>query len=397
MNNKQSYNPVIHDYFSLTIFLLVLVSSFSANANPAFISSEVEKQPLSETLSLEGVHYQVYCLEQSTPQASFTPTIHSTSENNYRLTYTDQQFDLKETTGFNGYFAPARWQKTFGDGGVDVTGAPNVALVEGANAALVKVNGRQMATLAINVPAEGYIKFDWRKIGGSSFPLQVETGDQQFLLHDGTKGRYVSPVLKAGAQLRLILPVAEDTPSLRELQLSRFNFYSEAGQVIVREWQANSAQHSASFTQYISLTPPSISNVRFPESIYVPETPSIYQAASLSPDFTGYPHLDYDGKESTIEDQLLLKESNCMFEVRWEDELIMKDNNWILLRQWQITDLVLENTIEKTQIIKLYPATLDKPAGKPLAEEVTPVHNPVAKEKIAIKYFKWRMSSNLEY
>ena len=57
--------------------------------------------------------------------------------------------------GFEGYFAPDNWcvTTTNGDGGVDVTGAPNSVLVEGANSSLFNVTPRYITKFKIVIPA----------------------------------------------------------------------------------------------------------------------------------------------------------------------------------------------------------------------------------------------------
>lgn len=58
--------------------------------------------------------------------------------------------------------------KNNGDGGVDVTGAPNSILVEGANKTSVKVSTPGRINLRIVTTAGDFVHFDWSNIGGSN-------------------------------------------------------------------------------------------------------------------------------------------------------------------------------------------------------------------------------------
>ncbi|MDX1666295.1 MAG: hypothetical protein R3350_03655 [Saprospiraceae bacterium] len=100
--------------------------------------------------------------------------------------YTEKYFSLKSRgSDFENYFQPANWQviKKYGDGGVDVTGAPNTILVEGANTVKVEAAPRRLTVVKIVIPAEGYVAFDWSKVGGSTFfSSAIAAGDDTFNL-----------------------------------------------------------------------------------------------------------------------------------------------------------------------------------------------------------------------
>ena len=76
------------------------------------------------------------------------------------------------TEGLNGYFDPANWQVKQeiirkGDGGVDVTGAPDARLVEGADGALAFAAPGGTLHLQRIIPAKGFLALDLVKVGSS--------------------------------------------------------------------------------------------------------------------------------------------------------------------------------------------------------------------------------------
>ena len=88
------------------------------------------------TFQVNPQHQTLYCLEKFNAENTPLPIISSSCGSIQSTTYQDEYLDLGCTSnGFTGYFMTPNWQssKIKGDGGVDVTGAPNSILVEGAN------------------------------------------------------------------------------------------------------------------------------------------------------------------------------------------------------------------------------------------------------------------------
>ena len=388
MRNKLQPTCLNHIYNTFSFIVLVLF--FQVNGIAGTYPTVSTGQTDQENNSFAGPHYRIYCFENNNPTSENVPKFSSDSLRKYQISYTDQHHEMTEAKGFAGYFDLARWQKNFGDGGVDVTGAPNVALVEGANAALVKMESRQQVMLEIDIPAEGFIKFDWRKIGGSYFSLEIKAAAERFYLEKGLNGHYISPLLQAGDQLLLSFSAPADTLGFSELKLENFHFFTSAGSIITRNWMATDEEGLlASFTQYISVEMPELTKVNFPEPMHISESSAIYHAEFLSPDITGFPFFDADGNPETKNDQMLLENSNCAFEVKWEDELIMEEDNWTLMRHWYITDPVFRNEIQKTQIIKLYTSAVEMPISEQLYPSSQMYIGTVYQQKPAIQFRDW--------
>ena len=159
----------------------------------------------------------------------------------------------------------------------------------------------------IAIPAEGFISFDWRNIGGSNlFGIQVNDEDIQWTEQDAN---FFSNPLVAGDLLNLYIPSGQRI----EENVSNFQFLTNAMGVLVREWtatdQAGSQDH---FTQLVSLDKTSLAQVFFPSS-----TRTTLQAAKASPKLTGFPVIDLDGNLGTTNDQYLLEEKDDVFDLSW--------------------------------------------------------------------------------
>jgi hypothetical protein len=258
------------------------------------------------------------------------------------LTYQDTYYELaaRRVSGFAGYFDLARWEKKSGDGGVDVTGAPNGILVEGANIAKVSVAPKAETILRIVIPAEGYAMFNWKNIGGSNLLLETLVNGKAYPVRSKSACR--TPLLRTGDTLALRLTAHEAT----EAQFSDFNFYTNAIGVTERRWTATSSTvPSFVFHQYITVVRPPIANIIFPDAW---ETPG----ASTVPNTTGFPVLDEDGNLNTLQDQHLLNEGDCGFQVRWEDKTATNDKGSSIIRRWIVQDVYNGNVVEHTQLIQ---------------------------------------------
>ena len=335
-----SYNTT-HIFLSL---LLVLCYGLTA------VGQEKGVRP-----SLEGLHYSHSC---HLPLPTVPPAVLGCVPTDYRLTHTDKTYELGcVSRGFTGYFALSRWEGTQGqsDDGVDVTGALNSVLVEGANSASIIVLPRSEASFGIVLPADGFITFDWGYIGGSPFY------DQQFTVYiNDTKveqlsascmsGAYTSAGLEAGDFLRFEASAAEQG---FEVRLHQFEFLTNAAVVIEREWTAHlPADQSATYTQWIALEKPDFSHLLFPPHFDGRQQPMLQSHHSDLPTATGFPAIDTDGDWATTYDQLRLDdEEQYGLQAKWEDEMIYDGQQCVIYRHWTVHDLCGNNVQTATQII----------------------------------------------
>jgi hypothetical protein len=284
----------------------------------------------------------------------------SLSEMNKNFDHQDTYFTLGcNQQGFTGYFDPQRWQtrKIFGDGGVDVTGAPNCKLlVQKTDDALIEVANHQDSRFSVVMPASGYVSFNWRRQGGSNSPqsgLTAFVNNKQISLRSNTAGAF----LQAGN----ILSFQIDPTTPEVYVIEKFTFVSEADEVLVRQWNAASASHLL-FTEYIALSNPSISDIQFPKDCRQPR--------NTQPEKTGYPTFDIDGNPSTLNDVITFKESTKRLAVTWKDVFLADEQT--ILREWTITDYCGNNVKHQTQRIFLD----DQPAALPTAKTILNHSNP---------------------
>lgn len=275
-------------------------------------------------------------------------------------TYQDEYFTLDCTSnGFKDYFALSRWEQRdhrYGDGGVDVTGAPNSVLVEGANSASIVLAPGSQAAYELAIPADGFVKFDWSYVGGSSFShATFEIAINGQLVDELTVGQYsntfFSSILSVGDRLQLLVAAADEGFSIR---LDNLEFFSNALGVVERTWQAWEGDAEIGvFKQYISLEKPDFSHLLFPSDYDGLSAPILEDATSLSPEFTGYPVIDRDGQWATTHDQLELSEEHCGFQSSWSDEMLYDNGLCIIYRTWVVRDLCGGNKQKAVQILKL--------------------------------------------
>ena len=328
-------------------------------------------------ITLDGIHQQVRCFD---PVPPVPPVAITACGMAVMLSFEDQYFQLGCTvSGFEGYFALSRWaaHKIKGDYGVDVTGAPNSILVEGANTASVVVAPESVASLEIAIPANGFVSFDWRYIGGSNFPNQSfwidVNGKRADEMHAGLEsGSFFYGPLEVGDVLGLhaIAPAAGF-----EVQLANFEFMANAMGVIERRWKATGlAGQEAFFTQLVSLEKPNLSLVTFPGNFDGFEYPVLGWGGATAPSLTGYPVLDEDGLLSTTHDQYPLLGSKSPFALSWEDEMLYDEsgNLCTIFREWTVADQCGGNIIVHTQFIKFQGACPEMPMPTPYGEQAAP-------------------------
>ncbi len=275
------------------------------------------------------------------------------------INYEDHYFNLScQSQGFKGYFAWDRWDRAprQGDGGVDVTGAPNSVLVEGANSASIVLTPGSQAALELAVPADGYVMFDWSYIGGSSFSnatfeISINNEMRQQLTPEKKANTFFSPALSTGDHLRIF---AESAVQGFEIRLANFEFLSNALGVVERKWSAQEGPATVStFTQLITVEKPAMDNLIFPPDYDGFAGPILNTPERTTPDYTGYPVLDQDGDLNTFHDQIDLGAEACSFKAAWEDEVLYEDGLCIIFRNWTVRDFCGGNMHGATQILKV--------------------------------------------
>ncbi len=250
--------------------------------------------------------------------------------------------------GLSGYFAPQRWEtKILGDGGVDVTGAPN-KLVEGANEASLVADAREKVLVSILIPADGYVTFSWKHFGGSNL-FQVLTNGQ---VQNPGSSHYRSGLLPAGSTLSLILDNRKGKEP-QQIKITNFNLLTNAVGVAVRHWRLPAAPPSQkALQQLITVERTNISNVFFPEDLDGIHKRELDSSMPRDPSMTGYPFIDRDGDPATLHDQFDLKKGNCQYDVAWKDVWQNLGDTYLLVRQWEITDHCGDNVLTAKQLIK---------------------------------------------
>ncbi|MCB0546877.1 MAG: hypothetical protein KDD19_04765 [Phaeodactylibacter sp.] len=339
----------------------------TANGAPAGVAEAM--------LRVEGVHQAINCLKK---QEAAAPVVYAPDNTTASLSYQDQQFKLGcAVSGFTEYFAPSRWAafKINGDGGVDVTGAPNSILVEGANRASVIATPGSAASYRIAIPAEGYVSFNWKYIGGSNlfnrqFWVEVNGERAESMAEGHTAGNFFSSLLSSGDELAF--NIVSDVRGF-EIQLSDFEFLSNAIGVIERRWEARTDNGlKGQFTQFVSIKKPDFSQVVFPGNYDGSDYPLINSGVSIDPEWTGYPFIDEDGSIVTRNDQYPLADDGCAFSLKWEDEMLYDEGTCIVFRHWIVSDYCGDNVQEHTQVIKVRGGCPE--GGKPLpyGQQVAP-------------------------
>lgn len=314
---------------------------------PAFAQST--SQAVSCPPVIRANHLTINCFEKDLGEVSY-PSVETPCGVVTGLTYEDAYYELaqKSNPGFPDYFELFRWEKINGDGGVDVTGAPNRILVEGANTAKVIVVPGQTLILRIVVPARGYATFDCTNIGGSNLLFSAMVNNKVYPIK--TKEFYRSALLQAGDVFAL--QMENTSKDQLEASLADFQFFTNATAVLTRNWTATDDKgNMANATQFIAIESPSLSKVVFPENLDGQASPMLKANETKEPAFTGFPVFDEDGNALTMHDQRTLKENNCAFTVQWRDELQMDAQGYLLLRHWSVTDQN-NNIREHTQIIR---------------------------------------------
>lgn len=323
--------------------------------------------PATCTPVIDGQHLSVQCLETNNLVSLATPEFSSPCGRPLQIDQEDERFALGCTSGgFTDYFAPARWEATTikGDGGVDVTGAPNPLLVEGANNALVKVATQSLVQWQIAVPAEGYIAFGWRAIGGSNLFQVLVNGQSVIDSTDNAEAHtFFSPLLKTGDRFTLQLRAGKSEEA--QTEISDFRFYTNAIATIARHWKATDDNgESTRFTQIIAIERTSLSDVIFPADYDDHGIQAFGKPGDISPATTGYPVADRDGNPATTTDQSRIDQCDCGYVISWNDEGMTNGFDCLIIRHWLIEDICGGSTMKQNQVIKLTNGAPDcQPAG----------------------------------
>lgn len=344
---------LIYTYF---IPLTIMTAAFPGWGSGQGVAVDGDAGIAEEVVRLDGIHQAISCLKQ---EDIVPPVVYAPGNEAASLAYQDQEFNLGcAVSGFKEYFAPSRWaaSKIKGDGGVDVTGAPNSILVEGANRASVIATPGSAASYRIAIPAEGYVSFDWGYIGGSNllnqqFWIEINGARAESLAEGHTAGNFFSGLLYAGDELAFNIVSGNKG---FEIQLSNFEFLSNTIRVIERRWEARTESgRQGFFTQWVSIKKPDFTQVLFPGNYDGAEYPVINNDMPTNPDWTGYPVIDEDGSAATTHDQYPLKDDGCSFEVKWKDEVLNDNGACIVFRHWIVSDYCGDNVQNHTQVIKM--------------------------------------------
>lgn len=302
-------------------------------------------------ITFEVKHQTQTCFSQTDLTKTAAPVVSSTCGAIQSLTYSDHYWDLGcAGSGWNGYFSLNNWQDIYGDDGVDVTGAPNNVLVEGANSTLVTAASGSPVGLRLTVPAEGIIAFDWRKVGGSNFFFSIDINDRP-ADEAAAEGAFLSDPLYPGDQLTLRLRATSDEPAA--LRLQNFHFYTNATGVTVRRWLARDhTGRQAQADQFLPRRRNSLAEVIFPANRDGVEGPLYWGESMPAPDQTGYPVFDADRNLQTTSDQYRPDQEDCGYQLEYRDENYWDGAYCVTLRHWRISDGCQGNSMEETQIIK---------------------------------------------
>lgn len=290
------------------------------------------------------------------------------------LTHSDEVIDFGcGEQGFTGYFAPENWEECIlgsdGDGGFDVSDAPESISVEGADNSPISDNCPYVSKYKIELPTDGYISFDWSTEGGSPFDHEnafITIGDTcvQLTYPDVTEGSFTSWLIPAGMWISFEVTSNGNADNMTAT-FENFQFITPAIKVIHRTWTGYDVEgNDGTCTQVITLERATLAEVNFPENLNGIDAPVIECSGMndpvfTEPDATGYPFLDADGYLNTTADQTFFTGGNeCLIDVFYNDVTIPDcDGNYTVARTWTVYDNCTGNSIEQLQVIRVTDTT----------------------------------------
>lgn len=324
--------------------------------------------------NIEIDHVTLNCTEDTSVPAIGEPIVSDNCSSNIIVSHQDSIIDFGcGYTGFAGYFDPSNWDECLinnGDGGVDVTGAPDSILVEGASNS--DPSGPKYITkYKIVIPTEGYISFDWSSFGGSSFDnegfyLTINNWCIQLTTDSIQSGSYTTGLLYPGDILSFEQMSEGDADAIHTF-VSNFHFHTLAWRVVHRTWSATDEYGNTRFyTQTVTQNRAQLSEVIFPPDHDGVAAPILSCGDLADPGMTGQPFIDEDNDLNTTSDQYLLDDGECAFSVTFSDQNIATcEGSELVLRKWVIIDDCSFDTLEHTQIIQIFdtePPTITCPS-----------------------------------
>ncbi|GEM_PF-579658 len=320
--------------------------------------------------SITTTNLTLNCTEDPSPAALDPPTVtdNCSPASNITLSHQDTVLDFGcGYTGFAGYFDPSNWDiclTNTGDGGVDVTGAPNSVLVEGANNSMISSTSTYITRFKIVIPTEGFVSFDWSSFGGSSFSnegfyLTINNWCIRLSSDTTLSGTYTTGLLQPGDVLSFE-QLSNGSPNANSTTISNFHFNTLAWKVIQRKWTATDEWgNTATKVQTITLNRAQLSQVQFPPNLDGVEAPMLPCGSNASdPSATGAPFIDEDGNLATTADQFAVDNGDCFFSLTHSDQVVPTCGGSVLiLRKWTVIDDCTGHVAEHTQIIKIFDIT----------------------------------------
>lgn len=337
-------------FSSLLSFNPILGNSSLLNSSfPALVEEKIYSNQCEPKFAVK--HQTIHCLEELEAEPKMIPSVYSDCGKISEFYNTDEYYSLGcGNEGFNGWFKANRWAytKIQGDGGVDVTGAPSVLLVEGANKALVEVVPGGSFSLEILIPADGFITFDWSMIGGSNLTFTVQYGDQV----DNNPDHYFSSTrLKAGDSFTFRFKNPGEMAG--KINFSHFQFFTDVTTILERTWHAvDQYGNQGSAVQFIGIKGINHNQIIMPADYE--ELPSSSRKEIPAPGISGYPVFDLDHDPDTKHDQVPLHQNDCSLDISWKDDVEEIENGLLINREWILKEGCDKTTIIHNQKIKLF-------------------------------------------
>ena len=333
-------------YFIFQLTIVSILAGFQVSY--AIIPSE--NPSLSSSAPNCEIHFQarhalVFCSDEWEADEIEKPAVYSECGEAWLAGYEEKYYPFTSNKGFTDYFELSNWRVTeeYGDGGVDVTGAPIELQVEGAGNLLVRKSPKSTIRLEIIIPANGYLSFNLSKIGGSIFISSTINGEKKEIAADTIKNAtFLSPFLYIGDVF--IFEIQNKGKYTEDVLFEAFEFLTNAIGLTERHWTAfNHEGNYAKFVQFVTIQRTNLIDIVFPDNIK--------NVSDNSPKHTGFPMLDTDGLFFTTTDRIPIEQGDCLFTVEWKDELKKEGEKEILLRHWIVRDLKTQSIIKDTQKI----------------------------------------------